>query len=98
MKGIKAKHPLRSEIYNTIKGRNPSMPENPYPKLSSSDVNMIKLWINMELVIPLIAGPVTPLMPGTPRELKGLCKVGALDVIIPATAVETLICPITVDL
>ena len=47
MKGIKAKHPLRSEIYNTIKGKNPSMPEKPYPKLSSSDVSMIKLWINM---------------------------------------------------
>ena len=47
MKGIKAKHPLSSEIYNTIKGKNPSMPAKPYSKLSSSDVNMIKLWINM---------------------------------------------------
>jgi len=47
MKGIKAKHPLRSEIYNTIKGKNPSMPEKPYPKLSATDVNMIKHWINM---------------------------------------------------
>lgn len=47
MKGIKAKHPLRSEIYNTIKGSNPSMPEKPYGKLSSGDVSMIKLWINM---------------------------------------------------
>jgi hypothetical protein len=47
MKGIKPKHPLRSEIYNTIKGNNPSMPEKPYPKLSAGDVGMIKLWINM---------------------------------------------------
>ncbi|MEO6303480.1 MAG: cytochrome c, partial [Bacteroidia bacterium] len=47
MKGIKPKHPLNSEIYNTIKGNNPSMPERPYAKLSSKDVNMIKLWINM---------------------------------------------------
>lgn len=47
MKGIKSKHPLNSEIYNTIRGNNPSMPEKPYAKLSSKDVNMIKLWINM---------------------------------------------------
>lgn len=47
MKGIKPKHPLNSEIYTTIKGNNPSMPERPYAKLSSKDVNMIKLWINM---------------------------------------------------
>ncbi|MEO6302595.1 MAG: cytochrome c [Bacteroidia bacterium] len=47
MKGIKAKHPLNSEIYNTIKGNNPSMPQKPYTNLSSKDVNMIKLWINM---------------------------------------------------
>jgi hypothetical protein len=47
MKGIKAKHPLLSEIYNTIKGNNPSMPRSPYPKLSTRDVTFIKLWINM---------------------------------------------------
>lgn len=47
MRGIKPKHPLNSEIYNTISGNNPSMPQNPYPKLSAKDVNMIKLWINM---------------------------------------------------
>lgn len=46
MKGIKPKHPLRSEIYTTIKGNNPSMPEKPYPKLSARDVSMVKLWIN----------------------------------------------------
>lgn len=47
MRGIKPKHPLQSEIYKTIKGNNPSMPEQPYSKLSSKDVSMIKLWINM---------------------------------------------------
>lgn len=47
MKGIKPKHPLQSEIYKTIRGNNPSMPQSPYPKLSAADVSMIKLWINM---------------------------------------------------
>ncbi|MEO6303352.1 MAG: hypothetical protein ABIP51_09265 [Bacteroidia bacterium] len=47
MKGIVAKHPMRSELFSVIKGKNPSMPQNPYPKLSSKDVNIIKLWINM---------------------------------------------------
>jgi cytochrome c553 len=47
MQGIKAKHPLRSEIYTTIRGNNPSMPQQPYSKLSAENVNMIKLWINM---------------------------------------------------
>lgn len=45
-KGVVPKQPFRSEIYNTIKGNNPSMPESPYPKLSVKDVNTIKLWIN----------------------------------------------------
>jgi hypothetical protein len=47
MTGIKPMQPFNSEIYNTIKGKNPSMPEKPYSKLSSKDVSMIKLWINM---------------------------------------------------
>ncbi len=47
MTGVVPKHPLRSEVYNVIRGKNPSMPANPYPNLSSRDVNMIKLWINM---------------------------------------------------
>ena len=47
MNGITAKHPLQSEIYNTIKGNNPSMPIRPYSKLSPKDVTLIKLWINM---------------------------------------------------
>jgi hypothetical protein len=47
MKGITAKHPLRSEIYNTIKSSNPSMPESPYSKLSKKDVYTIKAWIQM---------------------------------------------------
>lgn len=46
MKGIKAKHPLNSEIYKTIRGNNPSMPEKPYPGLSAAEVSTIKLWIN----------------------------------------------------
>lgn len=47
MKGIKPGHPLKSEIYETIKGSEPEMPQNPYPKLSAKDVNTIKLWIQM---------------------------------------------------
>lgn len=47
MQGIKPKHPLFSEIYKSIKGNNPSMPRQPYSKLSSKDVNTIKIWINM---------------------------------------------------
>lgn len=46
MKGVKPKHPLQSEIYRTIKGNNPSMPQSPYPKLSAKDLSTIKLWIN----------------------------------------------------
>jgi hypothetical protein len=46
MKGIDAKHPLTSEIYKVIKGKNPSMPQSPYAKLSARDVSMIRLWIN----------------------------------------------------
>jgi hypothetical protein len=47
MKGITAKHPLMSEIYNSIKGNNPSMPQSPYSKLSKKDVYTIKAWIQM---------------------------------------------------
>lgn len=47
MKGITPKHPLQSEIYNTIRGKNPSMPQSPYTKLSAKDLLMIRLWINM---------------------------------------------------
>ncbi|PBQ33706.1 hypothetical protein CNR22_18610 [Sphingobacteriaceae bacterium] len=46
MQGVKAKHPLTSEVYTVIRGKNPSMPARPYAKLSLRDVNMIKLWIN----------------------------------------------------
>ncbi len=46
MQGVSAKHPLNSEIYKTIRGRNPSMPEAPYPPLSAREVSIIKLWIN----------------------------------------------------
>lgn len=47
MKGITPKHPLLSPIYNNIKGKNPSMPQSPYSKLSAKDLMMIRLWINM---------------------------------------------------
>lgn len=47
MKGVVAGHPLRSEVYTVIRGSNPSMPEQPYSKLSQANVELIKLWINM---------------------------------------------------
>lgn len=46
MRGVKAKHPLRSEVYTSIRGNAPDMPQRPYPKLSSKQVQLIKLWIN----------------------------------------------------
>jgi len=45
MKGVKANHPLLSDIYRVIKGANPSMPLN--GKLSEKEVTYIKLWIKM---------------------------------------------------
>ncbi len=47
MKGISPKHPLQSELYNVIRGSNPSMPPSPYSKLSDKDLNTIKDWIKM---------------------------------------------------
>lgn len=47
MQGVKAYHPLLSDVYKVIKGNNPSMPEKPYAKLSAKDVSTIKLWIAM---------------------------------------------------
>lgn len=47
MKGITPKHPLLSEIYNSIRGKNPSMPQSPYSMLSKKDVYTIKTWIQM---------------------------------------------------
>jgi hypothetical protein len=47
MKGIKSKHPLNSEIYNSIKGNNPSMPPRSYSKLRAKNVSYIKIWIDM---------------------------------------------------
>lgn len=46
MKGIVAKHPLQSEVYSVISGKNPSMPASPYSKLKEVDVALIKVWIN----------------------------------------------------
>ncbi len=47
MQGVVPRYPLLSEVYTNISGRNPSMPTKQYPKLSSKDVELIKLWINM---------------------------------------------------
>lgn len=46
MKGVTPKHPLQSEVYKVIRGNNPSMPAEPYSRLTSTQVNLIKLWIN----------------------------------------------------
>lgn len=45
MKGVTKNHPLNSEVYSSISGRNPSMPTRNYPKLSSEQVTIIKTWI-----------------------------------------------------
>lgn len=45
MEGIKPNHPLQSEIYNEIKGNNPSMPVG--QKLDPIDVTYIKIWIKI---------------------------------------------------
>ena len=47
MKGVTPKHPLLSDIYTSINGNNPSMPQSPYPQLSKKDVYTIKVWIQM---------------------------------------------------
>ncbi len=47
MKGVTPKHPLRSSVYTTINGINPSMPPRGYPKLSAKDISYIKIWIRM---------------------------------------------------
>ena len=45
MKGISPNHPLQSEVYNVIRGRNPSMPID--KKLNQKDISYIKIWIKM---------------------------------------------------
>ncbi|MBI4945724.1 MAG: c-type cytochrome [Bacteroidetes bacterium] len=47
MQGISPKHPLTSTLYNAIRGKNPYMPPNSNPKLSSKDVAYVKIWIEM---------------------------------------------------
>jgi cytochrome c553 len=47
MKGIVARHPLRSELFNSIRGSNPSMPPRSYPKLTNKEVSYVKIWIEM---------------------------------------------------
>jgi len=44
---VKPNHPLESKAYTTVNGNNPSMPRSPYPKLTTKQVNIIKIWINM---------------------------------------------------
>jgi mono/diheme cytochrome c family protein len=46
MKGITPYHPLRSEIYNAVRGNNPSMPPANSHQLSSKEVSYIKSWIS----------------------------------------------------
>ena len=45
MKGIVPKHPFQSEIYKQVKGNDPPMPIG--QKLSTMEVNYIKIWIKM---------------------------------------------------
>lgn len=45
MKGVKPKHPYQSEVFNVIRGNNPSMPVG--QKLDEKEVTYIKLWIKM---------------------------------------------------
>lgn len=45
-KGISPRHPLNSEYYTKISGSNPEMPQSPYPKLSYTELTIIKKWIN----------------------------------------------------
>jgi cytochrome c553 len=45
MKGVTKGHPLQSEVYNAIKGNNPSMPVG--EKLDQKDVSIIRIWIKM---------------------------------------------------
>jgi hypothetical protein len=47
MKGIVAKHPYQSELYNAIRGSNPSMPPLNYPQLTKQELDYIKIWIKM---------------------------------------------------
>lgn len=46
MKGVVPKHPLQSEVYKVIKGKNPEMPEGMEP-LSTKELAYIKIWIKM---------------------------------------------------
>lgn len=45
MQGVKAFHPIQSEVYRVIRGVNPSMPVG--GKLSRKEVSTIKIWIQM---------------------------------------------------
>ncbi len=45
LKGVTANHPLQSEVYNQIRGINPSMPVG--QKLDQKDISYIKIWIKM---------------------------------------------------
>jgi hypothetical protein len=45
IKGISPGHPLFSEIYGQIKGKNPSMPPQGHEPLTAQEVSYIKSWI-----------------------------------------------------
>ncbi|MCX6296675.1 MAG: hypothetical protein NTX97_11535 [Bacteroidetes bacterium] len=45
MKGVTPYHPYQSEVYNSIRGSNPSMPTD--QKLDAKDISYIKIWIKM---------------------------------------------------
>lgn len=47
LKGVKPKHPLQSEIYNQIRGANPSMPPKGSTQLTDKEITYIKIWIKM---------------------------------------------------
>lgn len=46
MRGITKFHPLRSEIYNQVRGANPSMPPDGHNKLTAHELYMLKVWIS----------------------------------------------------
>ncbi|HXB39178.1 MAG TPA: c-type cytochrome [Bacteroidia bacterium] len=47
MRGVVRHHPLRSKVYNYIKGSNPKMPPASHKQLTSEQVFTIKAWISM---------------------------------------------------
>jgi len=46
MKGIVPYHANKSEIFKSIKGKNPSMPTSSSPQLTAKEVDLIRSWID----------------------------------------------------